>query len=221
MADGSTTIAPDLLDYLRSIGVREPAPLRALRADIEAQHRAHWHMPPEQAAFIAFLLGVTGARRVIEVGTFAGYGTLAMALALPDDGKVVSLELNEEFASLGQPHWVSAGVANKIDLRLGDAAASLAAYGPDDAGTFDFAFIDADKKNYARYYDLVWPLVRVGGIIAVDNVLWKGRVIDPDNTAGSTRAIRALNERLIQDQRIMLSTVPIGDGLTLARKLSL
>jgi caffeoyl-CoA O-methyltransferase len=168
---------------------------------------------------MAFLVETIGARRTIEIGTFTGYSALCVALALPAGGKVVACDVSEEYTAIGRRYWSLAGVADKIDLRLAPALDTLANLLADGgAGSFDFAFIDADKREYNGYYEAILKLMRPGGIIAVDNVLWGGAVADPAQQDDDTRAIRALNEKLKADSRISLSLLPIGDGLTLARK---
>ena len=165
------------------------------------------------------LVELIGARRTLEIGTFTGYSALAVALALPPDGRVVACDINEETAAVARRYWAEAGVADKIDLRLapaGETLAGLIAEGR--AGSFDFAFIDADKQGYDAYYEACLELLRPGGLIAVDNVLWDGAVADPERDDPDTRAIRALNEKIRDDRRVSLSLLPIGDGLTLARK---
>jgi caffeoyl-CoA O-methyltransferase len=174
---------------------------------------------PEQGQLMAFLVTLTGARRALEVGVFTGYSSLAVALAMPPEGRLVACDVSESWTAVARRYWEEAGVAEKISLRLGPATDTLEALLKDgQAGSFDFAFIDADKENYGRYYDLALELVRPGGLIAIDNVLWGGAVADPAEQDADTQAIRALNARLHHDARIDLTMLPIGDGLTLARK---
>jgi caffeoyl-CoA O-methyltransferase len=181
--------------------------------------RAGMQIAPEQGQFMAMLVTLLGARRTLEVGVFTGYSALAVALALPHDGRVVALDISEEWTNVGRRYWQAAGVADKVDLRVGPAAESLQALVAEGCtGEFDFAFIDADKARYDTYYELALQLVRPGGLIAIDNVLWGGSVADPADQDVDTRALRALNEKLHGDTRIDLAMVPIGDGLTLARK---
>lgn len=203
--------------YMTEKGTRPSAHLAALRAEtIEATGRC-WGMmvPPEQAHFLGFLAELVGARRVLEVGTFTGYSTLAIAEALPADGVVVTLDVSEPWTSVGRPFWDAAGVADKIDLRLGPAAATLDALAGQE---FDFAFIDADKPNYDLYYERALALLRPGGLLCVDNVLWNGAVIDDQCADAETEALRALNAKVHADPRVSLSMLPVGDGLTLVRK---
>jgi len=174
---------------------------------------------PEQGQFMRLLIELMGASRAIEVGTFTGYSALQVALALPEDGHLIACDVSEEWTNIGRPFWAADGVDHKIDLRLGPAAdtlKSLIAEGK--AGTYDFAFIDADKVNYPTYYELCLTLLRPGGLLAIDNVIWGGSVADPNDTDPDTEAIRAVNRRAHGDERITLSMLPIGDGLTLARK---
>jgi caffeoyl-CoA O-methyltransferase len=208
-----------LYDYLLQASLREPPLLAELRAETAKLPMAAMQISPEQGQFMAFLVETIGARRTIEIGTFTGYSALCVALALPAGGKVVACDVSEEYTAIGRRYWSLAGVADKIDLRLAPALDTLANLLADGgAGSFDFAFIDADKREYNGYYEAILKLMRPGGIIAVDNVLWGGAVADPAQQDDDTRAIRALNEKLKADSRISLSLLPIGDGLTLARK---
>jgi predicted O-methyltransferase YrrM len=173
----------------------------------------------EQGQFMALLIHLLAARKTLEIGVFTGYSSLAVALALPDDGRVIACDISEEWTSIARGYWREAGVERKIDLRLGPALKTLddlIAQGQ--GGRFDFAFIDADKGNYINYYERALVLVRPGGLIAVDNVLWDGKVIDPSVNDPDTRAIRAFNESLRNDDRVWISMLPIRDGLTLACK---
>jgi caffeoyl-CoA O-methyltransferase len=173
---------------------------------------------PEQGALLRLLVELTGARRCLEIGTFTGYSSLAVALALPPDGTIVCCDVSEEFTSVARRYWAAAGVAAKVDLRLGPAVETLDALLADGGeGTFDFAFIDADKDNYSNYWDRCRRLVRRGGVIAVDNVLWGGSVADASNQETSTQAIRALNELVHGDDGVTSVTLPVADGMTIAR----
>lgn len=208
-----------LYEYLQAVSLREAAVLRRLREETAALPMGRMQISPEQGQFMAFLLRMMGARRCLEVGTFTGYSSLACARALPSGGRLVTLDISEEWTAIARRYWAEAGVAEKIELRLGPAERSLRGLlAAGDAGTFDFMFIDADKEGYATYLELGLELVRPGGVLAFDNVLWGGRVIDPAVDDADTRAIRRLNESLHRDERIDLSLVPIGDGLTLARR---
>ncbi len=205
--------------YLHSFGVREPDILARLRAETAPMKMALMQISPEQGAFMGMLIALTGARRTIEVGVFTGYSALATALALPKDGRITACDVNEKWAAIARRYWQEAGVAHKIDLRLAPAVETMDGLLDEGlAGQYDFAFIDADKENYAAYYDRAMELVRPGGLIAVDNVLWDGQVADPEIDEDPVPALRAFNERLHADSRVDLSMVPIGDGLTLARK---
>ena len=193
--------------------------LRRLREKTAQLEQANMQIGPEQGQFMGFLLELIGARYVLEIGTFTGYSALAMALVLPEDGRVVSCDVSDEWTTIGRRYWEEAGVDHKIDLRLAPAVETLEALlGEGRVGTFDFAFIDADKTNIDNYYELILELVRPGALVAVDNTLWEGKVIDPDATDADTEAIRAFNAKLKEDERVSISLVPIGDGLTLARK---
>jgi predicted O-methyltransferase YrrM len=207
-----------LIDYVQSHSLREHPAQVALRAATAGHRAAGMQISPEQGQFMALLVRLIGARRTIEVGVFTGYSALTVALALPDDGHVLACDISDEYTRVGRPHWEAAGVAHKIDLRLAPALTTLAAeLAQGSMGTYDFAFIDADKTGYDAYYEHCLQLVRAGGLIAIDNTLWGGAVA---HAAGSddTVALQALNDKLLRDQRIDLSLLPIGDGLTLARK---
>ena len=180
---------------------------------------ARMQISPEQGQFMALLVKIVGARRCLEVGTFTGYSALACALALPADGELVALDISEEWTSIGRRYWVDAGVSDKVHLKLGPAGESLRRLRREGGdGTFDFMFIDADKAGYADYLEQGVHLVRAGGLIAIDNVLWGGAVADPGITDMDTAALRKLNDELHKDARFDLSMVPIGDGLTLLRR---
>jgi caffeoyl-CoA O-methyltransferase len=208
-----------LYAYLRDVSLREPPILTLLREETSKMPRGHLQISPEQGQFMALLVELTGARKALEIGTFTGYSALAVALTLPADGKLVACDVSEEWTTIARRYWSAAGVADKIELRLAPAADSLAALlAEGQAGSFDFAFIDADKGGYDAYYEGALTLLRPGGLIAIDNVLRNGRVIDKGDTHPDTAAIRALNLKLRDDARVSLSMLPIGDGLTLARK---
>ena len=212
-------LSSDLLAYVRSVGVREDADLRRLREETASHPRAQMQISPEQGQFLALLLELIGARKSFEVGTFTGYSAMCAAKAMGPDGRVVALDISEEFTSIARKHWAGAGITECIDLRLAPAAASLQAMvDAGEAATYDFAFIDADKTGYDTYYEYALKLLRTGGLIAIDNVLWSGAVIDPKDTTADTAALRTLNQKIATDDRVTVSLVPIGDGLTLARK---
>ena len=209
----------ELYAYLLDVSLRESPVMRRLREETASLEQARMQIGPDQAQFMALLVELLGARNALEVGTFTGYSALAVALALPADGRLVACDVSEEWTAVGRRYWKEAGVAHKIDLRLAPALETLDGLLADGhAGTFDFAFIDADKEGYDAYYERVLELIRTGGLIALDNTLWEGKVLDPAVTDPDTSAIRALNTKLSDDERVTLSLVPIGDGLTLARK---
>jgi caffeoyl-CoA O-methyltransferase len=219
MTNRSISLTDSLYEYLLSVSLREPDLLRRLREETAALPNARMQIAPEQGQFMALLVQLTGARRCLEVGVFTGYSSLAVALALPDGGRIVACDVSEEWTTVARRYWSAAGVAHKIDLRLAPALETLEGLlAAGEAGSYDFAFLDADKENYLRYYELALGLVRPGGLIVADNTLWSGRVIDPSNGEAATVALRRFNETLHTDDRIDLSLVPVGDGLTLARK---
>lgn len=208
-----------LYDYILDVSLREPSILRRLREETAGLEQARMQIGPDQGQFMALLVELMGARNTLEVGTFTGYSALAVALALPNDGRLVACDVSEEWTAIGRPYWEEAGVADKIDLRLAPALETLDALLAEGlAGTFDFAFIDADKEGYEAYFERALELIRPGGLIALDNTLWEGKVLDPQVTDVNTEAIRRINTKLARDERVTLSLLPIGDGLTLARK---
>ena len=208
-----------LYNYLLSVSLREPEILGKLRQETANHPRSGMQISPEQGQFMSLLVQLIGAKKTLEVGVFTGYSSLSIALALPADGKIIACDVSEEFTAIARRYWQEAGVANKIDLRLAPALETLdQLLATGQAETFDFAFIDADKENYDGYYERSLQLIRPGGLIAIDNVLWSGQVADEQNQDESTQAIRALNEKLHHDERVTLSLVPIADGLTLAIK---
>jgi caffeoyl-CoA O-methyltransferase len=215
MSRRSIQVTEKLADYIRTVSLREPDVLRRLREETATMRGAGMQISPEQGQFMALLARLIGTERYLEVGTFTGYSALVMALALPAKGRVVACDVSEEWTAVGQRYWREAGVARKINLRLAPALQTLDALIVERA-SFDFAFIDADKENYDGYYERALKLVRRGGVIAIDNVLWSGAVVDPAKNDADTKAIRALNRKLTRDERIELSLLPIGDGLTLA-----
>jgi len=219
MSTRTITLTDELYEYLQSVSLREPELLARLREETARLERANMQIAPEQGQFMALLVEVLGARRALEIGTFTGYSALVIALALPPDGLLVACDVSEEWTAIGRRYWEEAGVADKIDLRLGPALATLdELLAADGEGSFDFAFIDADKAGYDDYYERSLRLLRPGGLIAIDNVLWNGNVYDVSIVDPDTVAIRTLNEKLRTDERVSLSLVPIGEGLTLARK---
>ncbi|MBN9121828.1 MAG: class I SAM-dependent methyltransferase [Planctomycetes bacterium] len=214
-----TPMTDRLYEYVLSVGVREPAAFDALREETAKLAEAEWQIAPEQGPFLAMLVQLMGAKRCLEIGTFTGYSAMWVASALPADGKLVCCELSAVYAGVAQKHLTAAGLMGKVDLRVAPAADSLAQLLADgQAGTFDYAFIDADKGRYNLYYERSLELVRPGGLIVLDNTLWDGKPADPAVTDPDTVAIRALNEKIHADDRVSLSFLPFADGLTLARK---
>jgi caffeoyl-CoA O-methyltransferase len=206
--------------YIGSITLREPETLRRLRESTENHPRASMQIAPEQGQFLHFLTKLTGARKGLEVGVFMGYSSSWIALALPADGRITACDVSEEYAAIARETWRAAGVTDKIELRLAPALETLdGLLAAGQAGSFDMVFIDADKSNYSNYYERALQLVRRGGLIAVDNTLWDGRVIDAGVTDADTEAIRVFNRKLHTDDRIALTLATIGDGVTLACKL--
>ena len=219
MANRTLGFTAELHAYLLDVGVREPEVLHALRAETASLDAAIMQISPEQGQFMALLMRLINARRTLEIGTFTGYSALAVALAMPPDSLTICCDVSEEWTDVAQRYWQRAGVADKIRLHLQPATETLDALVRNgQAGSFDFAFIDADKSNYDNYYEHCLTLLRSGGLIAVDNVLWSGAVVDAERQDGNTQAIRALNSKIRDDQRVDLCMVPIGDGLTLACK---
>ena len=218
--DTSVEQQSHLYNYLLSVSLREPAILTQLRQETAQHPHGGMQIAPDQGQFMALLLRLMGAKKILEIGTFTGYSALCMALALPSDGTITACDVSEDYTAIARRYWQAAGVADKITLHLApaiDTLNTLLANGQ--AGTFDFAFIDADKLNYRHYYEKSLALLRPGGLIAIDNVLWGGDVADPDITDDpDTIALRNLNQTLHQDERIDLSMLAIADGLTLALK---
>jgi len=219
MSNKSIGLDGPLYEYMLSASLREHPALARLRAETAALPEANMQIAPEQGQFIALLVKLAGATRCIEVGVFTGYSSLAVALAMPPTGRIVACDISEAYTLVARRFWEEAGVAGRIDLRIAPALETLQALlAEGGAGSYDFGFIDADKGGYPEYYERLLALLRPGGLIAIDNTLWDGDVADPGNQAADTVAIRAFNEKLRDDQRVDLSLVPIGDGLTLARK---
>ncbi len=219
MSNQSIGIEGPLYEYLLAVSLREHPTLARLRAETAGHPRVNMQIGPEQGQFMALLAKLIGAQHCIEVGVFTGYSSLAVALALPPTGRLVACDVNEDYTAIAQRYWNEAGVAGKIDLRIAPALETLdALLAGGERGRYDFAFIDADKGAYEAYYERLLELLRPGGLLAVDNTLWNGAVADPADRDPDTVAIRAFNEKLRDDGRVDLSLVPIGDGLTLARK---
>ena len=219
MANRSLQMTDELYRYLVEHSVREPEVLARLRAATGSLPQAQMQIGPDQGQLMALLARLIGAKRCIEVGVFTGYSSLAVALALPPDGRILACDVSEEWTAIARRFWREAGVDHKIELKLQPATRTLEQLlAAGEAGRYDFAFIDADKPAYDTYYELLLQLLRPGGLIALDNTLWSGHVANPDNRDPNTLALRALNDKLHRDERIDVSLLPVGDGLTLARK---
>ena len=217
MSNQTTGLDPKLHEYLLSTALRESEVLAALRKETAEHPQARMQISPEQGQFMSLLVQLMGAKKTLEIGVFTGYSALVVAAALPEDGKVVACDVDEAFCAIARKYWERAKLAHKIDLRIApalDTLDSLIAAGETDS--FDFVFIDADKSNYDNYYERSLQLVRPGGLIAIDNTLWYGRVADLDVQDNRTKKIRALNEKVRADDRVTMSLLPIGDGLLLA-----
>lgn len=220
MSNQSIGLNDRLYEYLLAVSVREPEILTKLREETASHPLFNMQISPEQGQLMGLLVKLIGAKKCLEVGVFTGYSSLVVALNLPEDGKIVACDVSAEFTAIAQRYWQIAGVSDKIDLKIAPALATLdRLLVAGEAATFDFAFIDADKNNYAAYYDRCFQLVRPGGLILVDNVLWYGRVADPAMADDRrTQAIKQLNQQIFNDDRVQISLIPIGDGLTIARK---
>lgn len=212
------SLTPDLYEYMLDKSLREHPSLTGLRKETSTMELANMQVAPEQAQFMQLLLRLIHAKNVLELGTFTGYSALAMSLMLPDDGKLITCDINAEWTSKAHPFWKEAKQDHKIELRLGralDTLQALIAEGWEQK--FDFIFIDADKTNYVNYYELALKLIQPQGLIAIDNIFWDGKVIDGNETGGQTREIRKLNELIKNDQRVFISLLPIADGLFLVQ----
>lgn len=219
MTNKTIGLSDELAAYVLDVGTREPGVLARLREETAALPEHSMQIAPEQGAFLALLVELTGARRCLEIGTFTGYSSTAVAMALPEDGRIVCCDVSEAWTEMARRYWDEAGVARKIDLRIAPATETLDGLLADGAeSTYDFAFVDADKTGYDGYYERLLRLVRPGGLIALDNMLWGGRVLDQDAEDQDTRALQALNRKLSGDDRISLCLVPMADGVTLARR---
>ncbi len=219
MSNKTLNLTDELYQYLLKVSLHESELMTALRKETAKLSMSEMQVSPEQGQFMALLAKLLDTRQVIEVGTFTGYSTLAIAQVLPADGKVIACDVSEEWTSMAMRYWEQAGIVDKIDLRLAPALDTLDGLLQEErAGDFDMAFIDADKENYLNYYERCLELLRPGGLIMVDNVLWGGSVVDAGNQKPETMAIRELNEHVHRDSRVDISLVPIGDGVTLARK---
>ncbi|MBZ8179948.1 class I SAM-dependent methyltransferase [Oscillatoria salina] len=219
MSKKTLNLNEQLYDYLLATSLREPEILRQLREETDKLPGSQMQIAPEQGQFMALLVQLLGAKKTLDIGVYTGYSSLSVALALPAEGKVIACDTSEESVAIAQRYWKLAAVADKIDLRLAPALETLETLlAGGEAETFDFVFIDADKANYPNYYEKSLQLIRQGGLIAVDNVLWGGKVADSSIQDRRTQNIRDFNQKLLQDERVVISLVPIADGLTLALK---
>jgi O-methyltransferase len=218
MSNKTIQVDDSLYSYILSVSLREPSLLRELREETSQLEMARMQISPEQGQFMALLLKLTGARRYLEVGTFTGYSALVCALAMPDDAQLYALDISEEWTAIARRYWERAGVAARINLKLGSATETMQAMLPAEQNSFDAIFIDADKTGYAAYIQYGFELLRPGGLLMLDNVLWGGSVIDASADDEDTVAIRRVSEAMAADDRFDISLVPIGDGLTLAVK---
>lgn len=219
MANQTLNLDDRLLQYVRAVSVHEPEVLQQLRQETAQHPMGQMQIAPEQGQLMALLVQLLGAKKTLEIGVFTGYSTLVIALALPPEGQIIACDVSEEYTTIARHYWASAGVTDKIDLRIAPALETLdQLIESGQANSFDFAFIDADKSNYDNYYERALTLVRPGGLIAIDNVLWSGRVAQPEGQDNRTKKIDALNQKIYRDKRVAMSLVPIADGLTLAIK---
>lgn len=219
MSRRTIEVTDALYDYIIDASLREPELLAELRQETAAMPGSGMQISPEQGQLMALLAELIGARRYLEVGTFTGYSSLAVALAMGPEGRLTCCDLSKDYTAVARRYWEKAGVAGQVDLRIGPGLDSLdRAIAAGESGSYDFAFVDADKENYQGYVDRCYALLRSGGLLGIDNVLWGGSVIDPAQDDADTRAIRALNLAMRDDPRWTISLLPIGDGLTLARK---
>lgn len=219
MSNRTIVMTDPLYAYLLKVSLRDLPVLTRLREETARHPRARMQISPEQGQFMQLLVKLMGAKRCIEVGVFTGYSSLCVALALPPDGRLIACDVSEEFTAVARRYWKEAGVEGKVELKLAPALETLdARLEAGEAGTYDMGFIDADKANYTGYYERILTLLRPGGLVLVDNVLWSGAVLDSQDMTEDTVAIRAFNAALHQDGRVDVSMLPVGDGLTLARK---
>lgn len=222
MSNQTLGLDRNLYEYFHSVSLREPEILAQLRQETTNHPMANMQIAPEQGQFMALLVQLMGAKKTLDIGVFTGYSALVVALALPPDGKIIACDISEEYTAIARRYWEKAGVTNKIELRIAPALESLNKLIEEgQAETFDFVFIDADKSNYLNYYERALQLVRPGGLIAIDNVFWGGKVADREIQDNRTKIIRELNQKIYQDKRVTISLVPIADGLTLALKTRL
>jgi len=214
MSNRTINMTDEVVDYVRRVGVREHPALARLREETAGMPMAQMQIAPEQGAFMAMLVQLIGARRILEIGTFTGYSSTAMALALPADGRILCCDVSREWTDVAQRAWTEAGVRDRVELRLAPATQTL---GELDNDSFDLAFIDADKTGYDAYYEGCLRVVRPGGLILIDNTLQDGRVADASVDDENVRAIRALNDKIADDERVDSVLLPLADGLTMAR----
>ena len=219
MSKQSLELDNRLYEYLLSVSLREAEVLTKLRQETSQHSASIMQISPDQGQFMALLVKLLGATKTLDIGVFTGYSSLVVALALPEHGKVIACDRDPQATAIARLYWQEAGVAHKIELRLAPALETLDKLIADgESGSFDFAFIDADKRNYSNYYERALTLLRPGGMVAIDNVLWFGSVADPQDTDKRTIAIREFNQKLHQDTRVDISMLAIADGLTLALK---
>jgi predicted O-methyltransferase YrrM len=219
MSNRTLFLTDELYRYMRSFSLREPEILQRLREETSHDPLAEMQISPEQGQFMSLLIKLMGAKRTLEVGVYTGYSSLCVALALPPDGKLIACDISKKWTDVARRYWREGGVADVVELHLAPAIETMdRLLAHHEGGRFDFIFIDADKENYDGYYERTLSLLRAGGMMAIDNVFWSGRVSDPRERGSDTMAIRALNEKIRDDDRIDLTMIPIGDGLTLARK---
>jgi predicted O-methyltransferase YrrM len=220
MSRSHIQLTETLAEYLRRMSLREPDALRRLREETAQLPQGNMQITPEQGQFMRLLVRLMNARKALEIGVFTGYSSSSVALGLPGDGRLIACDVSAEWTSVARRYWKELGVESRIELHLGPALPTLdRLIAAGECGTFDFAFIDADKQNYEGYYERALLLLRHGGVVAVDNVLWHGRVVDAATNDEETVAIRMFNEKVAGDDRVLNATLPIGDGLTLAMKL--
>lgn len=219
MSNRSINLTEQVYDYLLSVSLQESDVMRQCREETASHSMSKMQIAPEQGQFFQFLVKSLGVKQAIEVGVFTGYSSLAIATALPDDGKLIACDISTEYTDLAKGYWQTANVSNKIDLRIAPALETLQQLIDEgQAGQFDFAFVDAHKPEYIEYYELLLTLIKTGGVIAVDNVLWDGDVADPSNQKEDTVAIRAFNDHVFADKRVTMSLIPLADGITLIHK---
>ena len=220
MSSNTIELNQSLRDYLINVSVKEPGVLKDLREETLQLDEFQMQISPEQGSFLSFLVKLINAKHTLDIGVFTGYSSLVVALQLPQNGYVTACDTNEEWTEIAQKYWKAAKVEDNIDLHIAPAVETLEKLiSNGNEGLYDFSFIDADKINYQHYFEQSLVLVRKGGVIAIDNVLWGGRVLDNSDTEPATRAIREFNSKLYEDDRVAISMIPIGDGLTLAQKL--